>query len=202
MINSIFKQLVKQDPTLSFILLQDEPCPLLNRANIKNIILLDDLARIVIGQQISQKAANTIYNRIQADFPDYESRVNFLRSLNNTEKNSYGISRNKLKCIQEIHQHYLTKSIDFENLEKLSKAQVITELTKIKGIGLWTCEMFMIFSLKRLDIFSQSDAGLKKAIKKLYKLNNLTDADLVSISKKWIPYRSIVSWFLWRSLEK
>jgi hypothetical protein len=97
---------------------------------------------------------------------------------------------------------YLYKKIDFKKLNDLNDEEIISELIKLKGIGKWTAEMFLMFTLGRKDVFSAGDLGLKNAMIKIYNLDKPTQEELLSISKKWSPHRTVASRILWKSLEK
>jgi DNA-3-methyladenine glycosylase II len=108
---------------------------------------------------------------------------------------SYG----KAGYIKNIAQAFVKKELDVNKLKKMNDEEVVKELTKIKGVGKWTAEMTLIFTFKREDVFSLGDAGLRRAIKNLYKIEK--DTDILKLSEKWKPKRSFACWYLWRSLE-
>jgi DNA-3-methyladenine glycosylase II len=162
--------------------------------------LMQQLIESIISQQLSVKAATTIYNRFLALFKDsaFPTEDEILKI--DTEKlRSAGMSYSKASYIKNIAKAFKDKEIEIEKIIKMSDEEVIKELTKIKGVGKWTAEMILIFTLKREDVFSIGDAGLKRAIKNLYNLE--ADKDILALSEKWKPKRSLASWYLWRSLE-
>ena len=112
-----------------------------------------------------------------------------------------GLSRSKISFIQDMARNTLNKKINFNKYYYMADDQIIEDLIKIRGIGSWTAEMFLIFSMRRINVFSKKDNGLISAIKKLYKINNLNENRLNLIIKRWEPYKSIVSIYLWRALD-
>lgn len=162
--------------------------------------LYEELVESIIGQQLSNKAADTIYKRFLAlfknsEFPNPEK----LLKTNDKKLRSAGMSYSKASYIKNIAKAFKDKELSIEKIEKLSDEKVKKELTKIKGVGNWTAEMTLIFTLKRQDIFSLGDAGLKRAIKNLYGIEK--DSDILKLSETWKPKRSYACWYLWRSLE-
>ena len=162
--------------------------------------LMQQLIESIISQQLSTKAATTIYNRFlelfkKSAFPTPEEILKI-----DTEKlRGAGMSYSKASYIKNIALAFKEKQIDIKKIKKMNDEEVIKELTKIKGIGKWTAEMTLIFTLKRPDVFSLGDAGLKRAIKNLYKLEK--EAEILKLAQSWKPNRSIACWYLWRSLE-
>ena len=161
-----------------------------------------DLVDSIISQQLSGKAAATIFGRFKKLFTDEIITAEKLLKISDEAIRAAGISYSKIKYIKGIAEKIVKKEFDLESLEKLSDEEVISELIKIKGIGKWTAEMFLMFTLLREDVFSAGDLGLKNAIVKHYKLKKITNEKLLQISKKWSPHRTIASRILWKSLEK
>lgn len=163
--------------------------------------LFEDLVESIISQQLSLKAANTIYNRFLLLFNDKNKfpTPDEILKIDTEKLRSAGMSYSKASYIKNIAKAFKEKQIDIKKIDKMSDDEVITELTKIKGIGRWTAEMTLIFTLSREDVFSVGDAGLRRAIKNLYNIEN--EKDILKLSEKWKPKRSLASWYLWRSLE-
>lgn len=158
------------------------------------------LVRTIIGQQLSVKAANTIFSRVE-NLCKVITPNNIFNTCDDDLRNA-GVSWAKIKYIKHLTNEVINNQIDLNNIANLSNEDIIYELTQIKGIGRWTAEMFMIFSLGKLDIFSVSDAGLRRSIKINYKLQELpSQAEMKIISETWKPYRSIASLYLWASLD-
>ena len=162
--------------------------------------LYEELIESIIGQQLSGKAADTIFKRFLALYKDnkFPTPVELLKT--DVEKlRSAGMSYSKASYIKNIAQAFVKKELDVKKLRKMPDEEIIKTLTKIKGVGNWTAEMILIFTFKREDVFSLGDAGLRRAIKNLYKIEK--DADILKLSENWKPKRSFACWYLWRSLE-
>ncbi len=158
------------------------------------------LCRSIVGQQLSVKAAQTIFTRFQNLFENNITPEKVLHM--DTEKlRMCGISYPKIGYIQDLAEKVIEKKLILETLHKDDNETVIKNLTIIKGIGNWSAEMFLMFSLGRPDIFSVQDLGLRNAIKKLYGLEEPTKKELLEISEKWKPYRTFASMVLWKSLN-
>lgn len=159
------------------------------------------LCDAIISQQLSTKAADTIFARFKALFPDEHIIPVFLLAIPQDLLREIGISYQKISYIRDLAQKIVDETICLEDLEKNNDEAVIRELIKVKGIGRWTAEMFLIFSLGREDIFSYGDLGLRRAIQKLYGFaNEPTLKQMEEKTKIWAPYRSYASIALWRSL--
>ena len=155
----------------------------------------------IINQQLSDKASATIYKRFQKLFPDGKITPERTLNLTHQELRGTGTSNAKVKFIKSLAQKVVNKEAQLEKLDSMTDEEVIKELTKIKGIGPWTAEMFIMFSLGREDVFSHGDLGLNKAIKKLYGFKEEpTRKQIETITKKWSPYRTYACAILWGSL--
>ena len=158
------------------------------------------LARSIVGQQISVKAAQAAWNKIESKAksiePDYISKMHFM-SLK-----SCGLSRQKIKYLKSLSSAFIQNKINPEKWKKYSDEDIINELVLIKGIGRWTAEMYLIFNLCRPDIFPADDIGLLRGICKCYNLNYpIKKETAIKMSEKWKPYRSVATWYFWRSLD-
>jgi DNA-3-methyladenine glycosylase II len=165
----------------------------------KSKLLLKELVESIISQQLSIKAADTIYKRFLILFNNNFPTIKQILEIDIEKLRSAGMSYSKAGYIKNIATAFKDKEIEIEKIVKMTDAEVIQALTKIKGAGKWTAEMILIFTLKREDIFSLGDAGLKRAIKNLYKLED--EKEILKLSENWKPFRSHASWYLWRSLE-
>lgn len=160
-----------------------------------------DLCEAIINQQLSDKAAATIFGRFLKLFPEGITAETVLKTSDKRIR-AVGTSWSKVKFLKCLATSVVDKTINLARLEKISDERVIRELTKIKGIGPWTAEMFLMFSLSRPDVFSAGDAGLRRAIQKLYHFEKEPSAkQLVRITNKWCPYRTYACRILWKSLE-
>ncbi len=172
----------------------------------KNDITLNDryesdyskaISMLIIEQQVSFKAAITIKKRFLALIKN-KSKDQILE-IENNKMQSIGISHRKVDYIKNTYLFFRDNKIDFE---KISSKQVVKELTRIKGVGKWTSEMFLIFILFKTNIFSKGDLALINSIKVNYNINQLSDQKLDDFIKKWSPYNTIASLLLWKSIEE
>ena len=155
----------------------------------------------IISQQLSGRVSDVILERFQKLFPNKEITSEYILKLQHENLRGTGMSNAKARFIMDLASKIYNKEVDLEKLVLLENVEVIKELTKIKGIGRWTAEMFLMFTLEREDVFSHGDLGLRNAIKRLYKLENPTYEQMETISIKWSPYRTYACRILWRSLE-
>lgn len=161
-----------------------------------------ELCEIIINQQLSDKAAATIFARFKKLFPKEKIIPQVLLKLSDEKIRSCGTSNAKVSFLKDLAEKVLAEDLRFDGLDKLSDEKVITELIKVKGIGPWTAEMFLMFTLGREDVFSHGDLGLRNAIKKLYKFKkDPTKKQIEKIVNKWKPYRTYACRILWKSLE-
>jgi len=164
----------------------------------------DVLASSIMSQQLSKKAATTIMNRVLVKLNKNRplSPSDFV-NVNKCDLRTCGLSNAKSDYILELSSKFIKDKIDNSLFEEMDDAAVINELTKLKGIGQWTSEMFLIFSLGRKDVLSLTDAGLRRAVTLLYGLKNKpTDNEFIEIAEYWRPYRSIASWYLWGYIDQ
>ena len=162
-------------------------------------LLYEELVESIIGQQLSGKAADTIFKRFLALFNNKFPTPEKLMKTSDEKLRSAGMSYSKASYVKNIAKAFADGTLDIKILKKMSDVEVKKELTKIKGVGNWTAEMTLIFTLKREDVFSIGDAGLRRAIKKLYNIEK--EKDILKLSETWKPKRSYACWYLWRSLE-
>ncbi len=167
----------------------------------------------VVNQQLSGKAADTIFKRFVALFPGarYDEKSGNVKNFPSPKRvlnvpagkmRKVGLSRMKVAFIKDLARKILDGTVDFKKMPKWTDAEVIEHLTSVKGIGQWTAEMFLMFSLRREDVFSYGDLGLRSAMQKLYKLRaHPTPKQAEKISEVWRPYRTLASRYLWRSLD-
>ena len=160
-----------------------------------------DLIDAIVSQQLSGKAAATIFTRFKALFKNGQITPHNLLKIKDEEIRAAGMSYSKIKYIKDLATKVANGDIDFKKLEDLPDEQIIQELILVKGIGRWTAEMFLIFTLARPDVFSHGDLGLNNAIKKIYKLKNHNTKKVEKIVSKWSPYKSTAARILWHSLD-
>ena len=161
-----------------------------------------NLTRSIIGQQLSGKAAATITSRFENLFPKKKINAKYLLKLSDEVLRKVGMSYSKASFIKDLAKKTLNGEVSFKNINKLNDEDVISHLIKVKGIGPWTAEMFLMFSLARPNIFSHKDLGLNRAIQKLYDFKNTpTIKQVEKIISKWEPFKSYASFALWESLD-
>jgi len=159
------------------------------------------LARAIVFQQLSTKAATTIYRRLE-EAAGGPLTPQAIQNLSVGEMRRAGLSRQKLGYIRDLAEHAISGKVDFERLPGMSDEEVIAALTDIKGVGLWTAHMFLIFSLRRANVLPVGDLGVRMAIQRAYRKRKLpTPKQIEQIARTWHPYCSYAAWYLWRSLE-
>ena len=161
--------------------------------------LLVELVESIISQQLSVKAADTIFGRFKALFGRKFPSPKAILTMDDEKLRACGLSYAKVSYVKSVANAFVSDLIDIEKITKQSDEEVIAELTQIKGVGQWTAEMILIFTLKRPDVFSIGDLGLRNAITKLYGV--IDRKEMLKLSESWKPYRSTACWYLWRSLE-
>jgi DNA-3-methyladenine glycosylase II len=164
------------------------------------------LVSSIISQQISTAAARTIQQRLYDAVAQRDGSKRILpASLLEFDLDSFraiGISRQKGAYLIDLAEHVSTGRVDLQNMGRMSDEEIIEQLTQIKGIGRWTAQMFLMFSMARLDVLPVDDLGIKNAIQRNYNLEEQPNAStIVEIAKPWRPYATVASWYLWRSLE-
>ncbi|MBQ6495008.1 MAG: DNA-3-methyladenine glycosylase 2 family protein [Bacilli bacterium] len=169
-----------------------------------NIIIEEDgfkcIVKYIIGQQISDKARETIWQRICKEIVPLTPEKVLTVSI--TDFRNYGLSERKIIYIKSLAQAIVNKEIEFDTFPLLSNEEIIKKLTSVKGIGMWTAEMYLIFSLGRENVLSKSDGTIRRTIQWMYSLDNLpTEIELDNYFKNWKNYATIVSTFLWKSIE-
>jgi len=158
------------------------------------------LSRSIVGQQISVKAAQSVWDKLVRRIGKINPRL-IISTHTNTLK-AVGLSRQKVQYLKNIAHAFINNEIKIKSWNKMSDEEIINDLVKIKGIGRWTAEMFLIFNLCRADIFPLDDIGMIRGICKIYNIEYPINKEiLVKIGNKWKPFRSVATWYLWRSLD-
>ncbi len=167
--------------------------------NTRNVNLFEILVNSIISQQLSTKSANSIKNKFYKLLNTNQITYQSIANTNIVDIKSCGLSQIKSNTIKNISSIINDNPKFLTELKEKSKSDVIKELTKIKGIGIWTAQMFMMSGLKNLDIFAPNDSGLMKGIRIVY-FNNTKpkQTDVEQITSEWIPYRTIGSWYMWQ----
>jgi DNA-3-methyladenine glycosylase II len=159
------------------------------------------LLRAIVGQQLSTKAARTIYLRVCAIFGDSTPSPEQLLDASEADLRGAGLSGRKVEYIRDLAAHVLSGELELDRLDRLSDERVVEELIAVRGLGQWTAEMFLIFHLERPDVLSGGDLGIRKAIQVEYGLDEMPSPQRVlEIGEPWRPHRSLASLYLWESL--
>jgi DNA-3-methyladenine glycosylase II len=162
----------------------------------------ETLVKAIVYQQLSGKAAATIFGRLQAAAGDGRLTSEATLQLTPQTMRALGLSRQKIGYIQDIARKTQGGGTDFAALPKMKDEEVLQVLTSLKGVGVWTAQMFLIFALRRKDVLPGGDLGVRAAVKKAYGFEFLpTPSEVDTVGEKWRPYRTVASWYLWRSLE-
>ncbi len=159
------------------------------------------LLRAIVGQQLSTKAARTIYLRVLDVFGGKTPSPQQLLDAEETDLRGAGLSGRKVEYIQDLARHVLSGELELDRLDELGDEQAIEEIVAVRGLGRWTAEMFLIFHLERPDVLSGGDLGIRKAIQIEYGLEEMpSPEEAVALSERWSPHRSLASLYLWESL--
>ncbi|MGB2715346.1 MAG: DNA-3-methyladenine glycosylase [Vicinamibacterales bacterium] len=190
--------LLRRDPILAALIREYGPCGL---AAAQRSDHFSALVRAIVFQQLSTKAASTIYSRMVALLANGELTPEALAALSDEQLRSAGISRQKGGYLRDLCDKVTAGVVPLDELERMADDQVIEALTKIKGIGRWSAEMFLMFRLHRPDVLPVGDLGIMNAVMKVYRMRKKpTPERLRRLGEAWRPYRSVASWYLWRSL--
>jgi DNA-3-methyladenine glycosylase II len=193
------RYLLRKDAVLASVIRQVGPCTL---QNIPRQPPFMALAEAIASQQLSVKAADTIFARFCALFaPDNIPDPHRLQQLTDDAIRAAGFSRAKVLFLRDLAAHVIEERLQLERLHELEDALVLSQLTAVKGIGVWTAEIYLMFRLQRPDVFPADDLGLVKAAQRVYGLRQRpTRKKLLTMAEAWRPYRSVAAWYLWRSL--
>lgn len=191
--------LIAHDPILGKVI-QNAPLPTF----VPHKNYYQELVESIISQQLSVKAAATILKRFKelfsADFPSPED----ILATDIEELRAVGLSRQKASYIKDLAARVLDGSVQFSHLDSFTNQEVIDELVQIKGVGVWTVHMFLLFCMGRLDVLPTGDLGIRNGIQKLYDLPEkptVEDIETVALNNQWHPFESIASWYVWHSLD-
>ena len=188
--------LKKSDAILASIIARVGPCKMAYRDP-----TFEMLARAIVFQQLSTKAARTIYGRLE-EAAGGALTPESIQNLSVGEMRRAGLSRQKLGYIRDLAEHAISGKVDFAKLPAMSDEEVIASLTDIKGVGVWTAHMFLIFALRRPNVLAVGDLGVRTAIQRHYKKRVLPKPQHIEkLAVNWRPYCSYACWYLWRSLE-
>ncbi len=159
------------------------------------------LVEAIIWQQLSMKAATTIYGRVLAIFGQHRPTPAAILACSDEQLRAAGLSRGKISFLRDLAQKMTDGRIALDSLQRMQDEEVVVALTQIKGIGRWTAEMFLMFRLQRPDVLPVGDLGIVKAMQKHYRLRKTTPERLYRVAEPWRPYRSVAAWYLWASAD-
>lgn len=191
------QHLKKSDPVIASIIERVGPY----RMDYRDPVF-ETLVRSIVYQQLSGKAASTIFGRLHAASGVAVLTPDSILKLRTDRMRKLGLSGQKTEYIRELARHTKSGTVNFESLPDMPDTAVIETLTQVKGVGVWTAQMFLMFALGRPDVLPVADLGIRMAMKKAYDLAELPKpAEMERIAAPWRPWCSIASWYLWRSLD-
>jgi len=194
------RALMRRDPVLGAAIKAIGPCGMADRQRTDH---LSALVGAIVSQQLSTKAAATIFGRLVALFPGNRiADAAAITALTDAQLRAAGLSGQKVGYLRDLSGRILDGRLNLDELDTLPDEAVIERLTAVKGFGRWTAEMFLMFRLHRPDVLPVGDLGIVNAIRRLYKLRKRPDAKrILKIGESWRPYRSVASWYLWQTLR-
>lgn len=188
--------LKKSDPILAAIIERIGPCRMEFGSP-----EFHSLAEAIVYQQLNGKAAETIFKRFTAVAGEPLSPQGILK-LSEQQMRSVGLSKQKSSYLKDMAERAARGDLDFTRLPDMTDDEVIQHLTQVKGVGVWTAHMFLMFTLRRPDVLPTGDFGIRMAMKKHYRKRQLPKPEqMEKIARSWAPYRSVACWYLWRSLD-
>jgi DNA-3-methyladenine glycosylase II len=191
--------LKKVDPVMATVIDAVGKCTLQPRAEWTHF---DALLRSIVYQQLSGKAAATIHGRVLTLIGDGAGAPKRIVETSHEAFRAAGLSNQKASYVRNLAEHVLDGSLPVDSLHELDDEAIIAALTQVKGIGVWSAQMFLMFRLGRPDVLPDLDLGVQKGIQKAYRLRKLpTPKQVARRGAKWAPYRTVASWYMWRILE-
>jgi DNA-3-methyladenine glycosylase II len=199
------KQLAASDPTMAALMERVGKIDLATRLKRRSEERPPDaygaLLRAIVGQQLSTKAARTIYGRVLELFDGTTPSPEQLLEAEESDLRGAGLSGRKVEYVRDLASHVIEGELELDRLDQLDDAEVIEEIVAVRGLGVWTAEMFLMFHLERPDVLSGGDLGIRKAIQIEYGLAEMpSPAKVEEIGEPWRPHRSLASLYLWESL--
>ena len=193
--------LMRRDPILGAAIKRIGACGMADRQRKDH---LSALCGSIASQQLSTKAAATIFGRFVALFPDgHIPDAAAIAAQSDGALRGVGLSGQKVSYLRDLSARIIDGRLQLDELEELPDEQVIERLTAVKGFGRWTAEMFLMFRLHRPDVLPVGDLGIVKAVQQLYRLRKRPDSKrLLKIGESWRPYRSVACWYLWQTLHQ
>ena len=163
--------------------------------------LFAEIVDSIISQQLSGKVARVIYSRFEELFPGKKVNPEFALSIDDGKIRAIGASWAKVKYIKDLAQKTLDGTLKLHLLDNMKDEEVVDHLIQVKGIGQWTAQIILMFSLERLDVLPLNDLGIQKAFEKLYAVKRVNQKKMLRIAEMWKPYRTIACRYLWKSLD-
>jgi DNA-3-methyladenine glycosylase II len=199
------KQLAASDPTMAALIERvgkiDIATRLQRRQEERPADAYGALLRAIVGQQLSTKAARTIYGRVLELFDGATPSPEQLLEVEEAPLRAAGLSGRKVEYVRDLASHVIEGELELDRLDQLPDEEVIEEIVAVRGLGVWTAEMFLIFHLQRPDVLSGGDLGIRKAVQIEYGLEEMpTPTQVIEIGERWRPQRSLASLYLWESL--
>jgi DNA-3-methyladenine glycosylase II len=196
------RHLRRKDPVMRELIKRLGPLDLEARRRGRPADAYGALLRSIVGQQLSTKAARSIYERVTALFGAKTPSPEQLLAADPEELRGAGLSRAKVAYMRSLAEHVLSGELELDRLNELTDEEIVAELTAVKGLGIWTAHMFLIFHLQRPDVLPVGDLGVRNAAREVYGLAELpTAAELEELGAAWSPHRSLAALYLWRSLD-
>jgi DNA-3-methyladenine glycosylase II len=193
------RALMRRDPVLAPIVRKYKDRTILETPSLDPF---SALVRTITSQQLSTKAAATIHRRILDLMPDGVATPESIERTTDDQLRAAGLSRQKIAYVRDLAKHAANGELPLHSLNTLADEDVIAAITRVKGLGRWSAEMFLMFRLHRADVLPVDDLGIVVAVQRLYGLRKRPKADrLRKIAEPWRPYRTVACWYLWRSLE-
>jgi len=189
------KYLIKNDPVLREIIKSVNS----NNFLLRNSTSFQTLTNAIIGQQISIAAASSVLRKLKSKI-----KIISAKNIYSTSKNvlaSSGLSRQKITYLKILSEKFVKEPNYFYGFKNLEDEVIISRLCKLKGIGEWTAQMYLIFQLNRPNVLPLADIGLINSVRRIYKLNEPELSDIISISKKWGNYKTVAVWYIWRIID-
>jgi DNA-3-methyladenine glycosylase II len=193
------RHLKRVDPILARVIEQVGPCRIALRTDGTHY---HALTRAIVFQQLSGKAAGTIFGRFNALYPANSPTPEAVLATSDEQLRAVGLSRQKIGYMRDLSLKVTTGDLPLDAVEHMADDDLIAHLVQVKGIGRWTAQMFLMFRLGRPDVLPELDLGIQNAIRKAYRMRKRpTPKQVKRIGAKWSPHSSVASWYLWRSLE-
>jgi DNA-3-methyladenine glycosylase II len=193
------RYLKRVDPVLARVIEQVGPCRITLRTEGTHF---QALTRAIVFQQLSGKAAGTIYSRFNALYAGSSPHPEAVLETTDEQLRAVGLSRQKIGYMRDLSTKVTTGDLPLDAVEHMTDDDLIAHLVQVKGIGRWTAQMFLMFRLGRPDVLPELDLGIQNAIRKAYRMRKRpTPKQVKRVGAKWSPHSSVASWYLWRSLE-